>query len=86
MRPSCGCYLEALDGQWQSTPLDWAVVGSGYRPTSAPSPDWVATVRVLVQAGASTEDISLSPGSPKPPSPEVASLLRSYGSGRAGSC
>jgi ankyrin repeat protein len=79
-----GANLEALDGQWESTPLDWAIVGSGYRPTSAPSPDWVATVRVLVEAGASTEDISLSPDSPKPPSPEVASLLRSYGSGGAG--
>ena len=81
-----GANLEALDGQWESTPLDWAIVGSGYWPTSAPSPDWVATVRVLVEAGASTEDLSLSPDSPKPPSPEVAGLLRSYGSGRAGAC
>jgi ankyrin repeat protein len=73
--------LEARDSQWQSTPLDWAAVGSGYRPDSAPHPDWVATVRALLGAGASTAGISLDPGGPKQPSSEVADLLMSYGVG-----
>jgi len=73
-----GADLAARDGRWQSTPLDWAAVGSGYRPDSAPHPDWVATVRALLEAGASTADISLDDG-PKRPSPEVADLLRAHG-------
>ena len=44
-----------------------------------PRPDWVATVRLLIEAGASTQDITLSPDDPKSPSPEVAELLRGYG-------
>jgi ankyrin repeat protein len=77
-----GADLEAPDGQWQSTPLEWAVVGSGQRPDSAPRPDWVATARVLIEAGALASGISLSPGDQKPPSAEMAGLLRSYGAGR----
>ena len=76
-----GADLDALDGSWQSSPLDWAVVGSGYRPATSPDPDWLGTVRILIEGGASTEGISLSPGDPKPPSAEVADLLRSYGVG-----
>lgn len=76
-----GADLEALDDLFHSSPLDWAVVGSGYRPTSAPQPDWVATVRILVEAGASTGDITLAPDADKPPSAEVAELLRGYGVG-----
>jgi hypothetical protein len=34
---------------------------------------------MLIEAGASTEGISLSPDAAKPPSAEVAELLRSYG-------
>jgi hypothetical protein len=71
--------VETLDSQFDSSPLGWAVVGSGYRPTTAPRPDWVATVRVFVEAGASTRDITLSPDDAKPPSPDVAELLRGYG-------
>ena len=71
--------LEARDSQWQSTPLDWAAVGSGYRPDSAPHPDWVATVRALLGAGASTAGIALDPGGQKQPSAEVADLLRAHG-------
>jgi hypothetical protein len=78
---SRGADLEALDGNWQSPPLGWAVVGSGQRPTTSPHPDWIATVRALIEAGASTACISLSPDDPKPPSAEVADLLRTYGVG-----
>jgi hypothetical protein len=72
---------ETRDTSWNSTPLDWAIVGSGERPTDNPSPDWIATVRILIEAGASTAEITLSPDDLKPPSSEVAELLRSYGTG-----
>lgn len=74
-----GADLEAGDTTWGSTPLEWAVIGSGERPRTNPSPDWVATVRTLIEAGASLEAITLSPDDPKRPSAEVAGLLRSYG-------
>ena len=74
-----GADLEALDGTWESTALDWAVVGSGFRPTTSPGAEWVATARTLLDAGASAAAITLSPDDPKPPSPEVARLLSSYG-------
>jgi hypothetical protein len=54
-------------------------VGSGMHLGHDPDRDWVATVRTLIEAGAATEGIILSPDDPKPPSPEVADLLRSYG-------
>jgi ankyrin repeat protein len=71
-----GANLEARDATWDSPPLDWAAVGSGERPASNPRPDWVATVQALLDAGASTETITLSPDEPKQPSPEVAAVLR----------
>ena len=71
-----GANLEARDATWDSPPLDWAAVGSGERPRTNPRPDWIATVRALLEAGASTADITLSPDDLKPPSPEVAALLR----------
>jgi ankyrin repeat protein len=71
-----GADLEARDRTWDGTPLEWATVGSGERPAANPRPDWIATVQALLQAGASTEDITLSPDEPKQPSPEVAALLR----------
>jgi len=74
-----GADREARDTTWDDTPLGWAVVGSGMRLGHAPDPDWVTTVRALIEAGASTEGIVLSPDDPKPPSPEVATLLRSHG-------
>jgi Ankyrin repeats (many copies) len=76
-----GAGIEARDTSWDSTPLDWAAVGSGYRPRDNPSPDWVATIRTLIEAGASTAGVTLSPDDLKPPSGEVAELLRSYGIG-----
>jgi len=71
-----GADLRARDATWDSPPLDWAAVGSGERPRTSPRPDWVATAQALLEAGASTEGITLSPDEPKQPSPEVAALLR----------
>jgi hypothetical protein len=76
-----GADIEARDSSWDSTPLGWAAVGSGFRPTQNPAADWIATVRTLIEAGAATHEITLSPDDPKPPSPEVAELLRHYGVG-----
>jgi ankyrin repeat protein len=74
-----GAGIEARDTTWDSTPLVWALVGSGLHQADNPHPDWPATVRTLIAAGASTAGITLSPDDPKPPSPEVARLLLSYG-------
>ena len=52
------------------------MVGSGERPATNRHPDWIATVQALLDAGASTAGITLSPDDLKPPSPEVAALLR----------
>jgi ankyrin repeat protein len=71
--------LSACDTRWHSQPLDWALVGSGEAPDSAPAPDWVATVTLLLDAGASLDEITLDPGAPKPPSTAVLELLRSRG-------
>ena len=73
-----GADIEARDTAWNSTPLGWAAVGSGYQPDDDPAADWIATVRTLLAHGASTDDITLSPDDPKPPSPEVATLLRDH--------
>jgi hypothetical protein len=74
-----GADIEARDTTWDSTPLAWAIVGSGERPRSNPRPDWTATVRILLDAGASTDGIELSPDDRKAPSPEVADVLREAG-------
>jgi ankyrin repeat protein len=74
-----GAAIEARDTTWDDTPLGWAIVGSGMHLGHDPSPDWVAAVRTLIEAGASTEGIFLSPDDQKPPSPEVASLLHFHG-------
>lgn len=74
-----GADLEPRDAGFDATPVDWAVVGSGFHPDQAPHPDWVATVRILIDAGASTAELVLDPNAAKPPSDEVAELLRGYG-------
>jgi ankyrin repeat protein len=74
-----GADIEARDTTWDSTPLEWAIVGSGMRLGHDPHPDWPGTVAVLLDAGASTSGITLPPDDPKPPSPEVAALLRARG-------
>jgi hypothetical protein len=76
-----GADVEAHDTSWDSTPLAWAAVGSGQRPRTNPRPNWVATARTLIEAGASCDGITLSSDDPKPPSPEVAQLLRARGVG-----
>ena len=74
-----GADIEARDTTWNSTPLEWAIVGSGMRLGHDPRPDWAATVSALLDAGASAGGVVLSPDDPKPPSPEVAALLRARG-------
>jgi ankyrin repeat protein len=74
-----GADIEARDTTWDSTPLEWAIVGSGMQPGRDQDPDWPATVSLFLDAGASTDGITLSPDDPKPPSPEVAALLRARG-------
>jgi hypothetical protein len=74
-----GADIEARDTNWNSTPIDWAAVGSGERPAGNPHPDLTAAAAALLEAGASAEDIGLSPDDPKPPSPEVVALLRREG-------
>lgn len=76
-----GADLEVRDTEWHDPPLDWALVGSGETPDTAPAPDWLATVTLLLDAGASTAGITLTPDDPKPPSPEVEQLLRDRGIG-----
>ncbi len=74
-----GADVEARDGEWDSTPLGWAAVGSGYSPAGNPSADWLATVSALIDAGACLAGITISADDPKPPSPAVADLLRRRG-------
>ena len=71
-----GADLEARDATWDSPPLDWAAVGSGEQSSTNRRADWIATVQALLEAGASTDSITLSPDEPKQPSSEVATLLR----------
>ena len=73
-----GAEIGARDTTWNSTPLVWAAVGSGEQRDD-PAADWEETVRILLAAGASTDEIDLAPDDPKQPSPEVAALLRSHG-------
>ena len=71
-----GADIEARDASWDSPPLDWGAIGSGYQPDgTSQNPDWTAVVQTLLDAGASTEGITLSPDNVKPPSPAVAALL-----------
>lgn len=80
---SAGADLEALDQTWHDTALGWALVGSGEEPDSNPAANWVRTVDVLIEAGASTANITLSADDPKPPSAAVADYLRGRGIGAA---
>ena len=74
-----GAEIEARDATFKGNALAWALVGSGEQPSNAPAPDWEAVVRILLDAGSSTDRIVLAAGEPSQPSPEVASLLRARG-------
>jgi hypothetical protein len=74
-----GADIQARDARWGSRPLDWALVGSGEEPDSAPAPDWVKTVTLLLDAGSPLDEITLDPSQPKPPSDAVVEHLRSRG-------
>ena len=73
-----GADIEARDTTWNDTPLGWAAVGSGERPRTNNTADWTDTVRALLEHDASTDEISLEPDDPKPPSAEVADLLQAH--------
>jgi hypothetical protein len=74
-----GADLGARDTRWHSQPLEWALVGSGEAPDSARAPDWVATLTLLLDAGASLDGVTFNPDEPKQPSAAVLELLRSRG-------
>ncbi|MFR0359532.1 ankyrin repeat domain-containing protein [Streptomyces sediminimaris] len=69
-----GAEVDARDARFDGTPLAFATVGSAEQ-AGTPG-DWFATVRLLLDAGASREGVWLAG---KPPSEEVMDLLRSYG-------
>ncbi len=71
-----GADIDARDGRFDSTPLAFATVGS--REQAGRPGDWITTVRLLIEAGASREGVWISG---KPPSEEVMDLLRRYGIG-----
>ncbi|HEX3649653.1 MAG TPA: ankyrin repeat domain-containing protein [Pseudonocardiaceae bacterium] len=71
-----GADVNAPDGQWGSTALAWASVGSGERPAYARDADWPATVRTLLAAGSTVADAWIGG---KPPSEEVGTVLIEHG-------
>ncbi len=71
-----GADIAARDGRFDGTPLAFATVGS--KEQAGRPGDWIKTVRLLIEAGASREGVWI-PG--KPPSEEVMDLLRQYGIG-----
>jgi ankyrin repeat protein len=69
-----GADVGGRDARFDSTPLTFATVGSGER--AGQTGNWKEVVRLLVDAGASRDGVWISG---KPPSHEVAALLRGYG-------
>jgi len=69
-----GADVDAHDSRFAATPLAFATVGSGER-VGKPG-DWIETVRLLIEAGASRQDVWISS---KPPSEDVMDLLQRYG-------
>ncbi|HEX9624085.1 MAG TPA: ankyrin repeat domain-containing protein, partial [Streptosporangiaceae bacterium] len=74
-----GADVEAHDGNWDSTALVWANIGSSEKPGTNPNPDWLAVVQALLDAGASTEGVELAEDDDHPPTSDVAELLRQHG-------
>ncbi len=71
-----GADVNASDGQWGSTALAWATVGSGEQPRYARDADWPATVRTLLAAGSNVDDAWIGG---KPPSEQIAAVLVELG-------
>jgi ankyrin repeat protein len=69
-----GADLDARDARFDGAPLAYATVGSGER-VGQPG-NWAETVRLLISAGAPRDGVWISD---KPPSEEVADVLRGYG-------
>jgi ankyrin repeat protein len=69
-----GAEVDVRDARFDATPLCYATVGS--REQADKPGDWIQTVRLLIDAGASREGVWISG---KPPSEEVMDVLRSYG-------
>ncbi len=69
-----GADVDARDDNFDGTPLAYATVGSG--EGAGQLGNWIETVRLLVDAGASRNGVWISG---KPPSEEVIELLRGYG-------
>lgn len=71
---SAGAEVDARDSRFEATPLVFATVGSGEQ--EGEPGDWVATVGLLLEAGAARQGVWIAG---KPPSEEVADVLRGYG-------
>jgi ankyrin repeat protein len=69
-----GADVDARDARFESTPLVFATVGSGEQ--AGQPGDWAGTVRLLIEAGASRQDVWISG---KPPGEEIIGLLQRYG-------
>jgi ankyrin repeat protein len=69
-----GAELDARDANFQGTPLGFATVSSGEQRGTRP--DWVETVRLLLDAGADPTGVWV-PSSP--PSEDVADVLQTHG-------
>jgi hypothetical protein len=67
------------DTTWDSTPMEWAAIGSGEQPASHSHPDWTGTVQALLDAAPQPGTSPCHPMTPSHPSPEVAALLRRHG-------
>jgi ankyrin repeat protein len=73
---AAGAEVDARDARFEATPLAFATVGSGEQ-VGEPG-DWVATVRLLLAAGADRRDVWITG---KPPSRQVAEALDDCGIG-----
>jgi ankyrin repeat protein len=71
---AAGADVDARDTRFDASPLAFATVGSGEQ--AGKPGDWIESVRLLLDAGSSRQDVWISG---KSPSEEVADLLQSYG-------
>jgi ankyrin repeat protein len=71
---AAGAEVDARDTRFEATPLAFATVGSGEQ--DGEPGDWITTVLLLLEAGASRRDVWITG---KPPSEQVAQALRGYG-------